>query len=70
MNRYEVVIHGKDDNGNDKTFSLDDWPKIGEARNAEIEALRIRWNGCTGYINDQGLVHHDGDTCPIHEVTS
>lgn len=24
-------------------------------------------NGCTGYINDQGNLVHDGDTCPWHE---
>ena len=66
MNRNEVLITGKDENVNDTTFILHDWPKARRARDPEIEALRSRWNGCTGYINDQGFVDHDDDTCPIH----
>lgn len=34
---------------------------------AQATLTVIELSGCTGYLNNDGHIAHDGDTCPVHE---
>lgn len=40
--------------------------KVREVAKLVLDAC-VNEDSCTGYLNDDGQLQHDGDTCPVHE---